>query len=92
MPDTGVWTRKDLLGLEELSREEIEHILDTANGFKEISTRSIKKALTDQIRLLFPHCRLVAAQQDDLQTVVAHGHGVGIGGQPVGPADNLFHP
>ncbi|MCA8911764.1 MAG: aspartate carbamoyltransferase catalytic subunit [Planctomycetes bacterium] len=44
MPDTGVWTRKDLLGLEELSREEIEHILDTANGFKEISTRSIKKA------------------------------------------------
>jgi aspartate carbamoyltransferase catalytic subunit len=38
------WKRKDLLGLEELSREEILHILDTANGFKEISTRSIKKA------------------------------------------------
>lgn len=44
MPDTHAWTRKDLLGLEELSRTEIEHILDTANGFKEISTRSIKKA------------------------------------------------
>lgn len=38
------WTRKDLLGLEELSREEIVHILDTAEGFTEISTRSIKKA------------------------------------------------
>ena len=39
-----IWVRKDLLGLEELSREELLHILDTANGFKEISTRSIKKA------------------------------------------------
>ena len=38
------WKRKDLLGLEELSREELIHILDTANGFKEISTRSIKTA------------------------------------------------
>lgn len=38
------WKRKDLLGLEELSREEILHVLDTASGFKEISTRSIKKA------------------------------------------------
>jgi aspartate carbamoyltransferase catalytic subunit len=39
-----VWTRRHLLGLEELSAEEIVHILDTASGFKEISTRSIKKA------------------------------------------------
>ena len=38
------WTRKHLLGLEDLSAEEIRHILDTARGFKEISTRSIKKA------------------------------------------------
>lgn len=46
MPETAAraWTRKDLLGLEELSRAEIEHVLDTATGFKEISTRSIKKA------------------------------------------------
>ncbi|MBN2581456.1 MAG: aspartate carbamoyltransferase, partial [Planctomycetes bacterium] len=39
-----VWTRRHLLGLEDLSAEEIVHILDTAAGFKEISTRSIKKA------------------------------------------------
>jgi aspartate carbamoyltransferase catalytic subunit len=39
-----VWTRKDLLGLEELSRDEILHLLDMARGFQEISTRSIKKA------------------------------------------------
>ncbi len=39
-----LWKRKDLLGLEELSREEILHVLDTARGFSEISTRSIKKA------------------------------------------------
>jgi len=38
------WTRKHLLGLRELSAEEITYILDTAQGFEEISTRSIKKA------------------------------------------------
>jgi len=38
-----VWTRKDLLGLDELSPQEIVHILDTAESFKEVSTRSIKK-------------------------------------------------
>lgn len=37
------WTRKHLLGLEDLSREEIIHILDTADTFKDVSTRSIKK-------------------------------------------------
>ena len=37
------WTRKDLLGLEYLNKEEIELILDTAESFKEISTREIKK-------------------------------------------------
>ncbi|MEN6386211.1 MAG: aspartate carbamoyltransferase catalytic subunit [Phycisphaerales bacterium] len=38
------WTRKHLIGLRELSREEIEHILDTAQGFESFSKRSIKKA------------------------------------------------
>lgn len=38
------WTRKHLIGLRDLSREELEFILDTAEGFEEISTRSIKKA------------------------------------------------
>jgi len=38
-----VWTRKDLLGLDELSAEEIVHVLDTAESFREVSTRSIKK-------------------------------------------------
>ncbi len=38
--------RKDLLGLAELSREEIEAILATAAAFKEISTRPIKKVPT----------------------------------------------
>ena len=39
-----VWRRQHLLNLRELSREELVHILDTAEGFKEISRRSIKKA------------------------------------------------
>ncbi|MFA6187160.1 MAG: aspartate carbamoyltransferase catalytic subunit [Phycisphaerae bacterium] len=39
-----IWKHKDLIGLRELSREEIEHILDTAEGFEEVSTRSVKKA------------------------------------------------
>ena len=38
-----LWTKKDLLGLEYLSREEIEHILYTAQSFKEVTTRQIKK-------------------------------------------------
>ncbi len=37
------WIRKDLLGLEELSKEELELILSTAESFKEVSTREIKK-------------------------------------------------
>lgn len=37
------WIRKDLLGLEDLSKEELELILDTAGSFKEVSTRDIKK-------------------------------------------------
>lgn len=37
------WTRKDLLGLEELSKSEIETILLTAESFKEVTTREIKK-------------------------------------------------
>jgi aspartate carbamoyltransferase catalytic subunit len=38
-----VWHRKHLLTLEELTAEEIVHILDTAESFHEVSTRSIKK-------------------------------------------------
>src|SRR5437016_3788896 len=38
-----IWTRKHLIGLEELSAEEIRFVLDTAESFKEVSTRSIKK-------------------------------------------------
>jgi aspartate carbamoyltransferase catalytic subunit len=38
-----IWTKKDLLGLEYLSKEEIEHILYTASSFKEVTTRQIKK-------------------------------------------------
>ncbi|MDD5282237.1 MAG: aspartate carbamoyltransferase catalytic subunit [Candidatus Omnitrophica bacterium] len=38
-----LWTRKDLLGLEYLTPEEIGLILETAESFKEVSTREIKK-------------------------------------------------
>lgn len=37
------WTRKDLLGLKELSKEEIELVLETASSLSEISDRSVKK-------------------------------------------------
>ncbi len=37
------WTRRHLLGLEDLSREELLHIFRTAETFQGISTRSIKK-------------------------------------------------
>ncbi len=41
-----VWTKKDLLGLEYLTAEEIELILDTTRSFKEVSTRKVKKVPT----------------------------------------------
>ncbi|MFZ4683745.1 MAG: aspartate carbamoyltransferase catalytic subunit [Terrimicrobiaceae bacterium] len=37
------WTRKDLLGLDELSPGEIRHILETARAFKGVGERSLKK-------------------------------------------------
>lgn len=40
------WQRKHLLGLRELTVEEIVHIMDTAKGFEQFSTRSVKKAPT----------------------------------------------
>src|SRR5437868_14314432 len=43
MQSTITWTRKHLLGLEELSAEEIRFALDTADSFKEVSNRSVKK-------------------------------------------------
>ncbi len=37
------WTRKDLVGIEELSPEEIVFLLDTAKAFKEVGERPVKK-------------------------------------------------
>ncbi len=37
------WTRKDLLGIQELSVAEINFILDTATAFKQVGQRTIKK-------------------------------------------------
>jgi aspartate carbamoyltransferase catalytic subunit len=40
------WQRKDLLGIAELSRQEIELVLDTAESFAEVAARPIKKVPT----------------------------------------------
>jgi aspartate carbamoyltransferase catalytic subunit len=40
------WDKKDLLGIKELSKEEILLILDTAESFKDISKREVKKVPT----------------------------------------------
>ncbi len=37
------WARKDLIGLEGLSADELQLIFETADGFCEVSTRSVKK-------------------------------------------------
>lgn len=37
------WNRKDLIGLRDLKKEEIELILDTAASFSEVSQRTVKK-------------------------------------------------
>ncbi len=45
MPNTHSyrWTHKHLLSLEELSVDDIKSVMDTADSFKEVSTRSVKK-------------------------------------------------
>ncbi len=43
MSEPTLWKRKHLLGLESLSADEIQFVLDTARSFKEVSTRSVKK-------------------------------------------------
>lgn len=45
-PRARAWTRKDLLGIADLSREEIEMILDSAESFVEVAERPIKKVPT----------------------------------------------
>ncbi len=40
------FSHRHILGIDELSREDISHILDTADSFKEISARPIKKVPT----------------------------------------------
>jgi aspartate carbamoyltransferase catalytic subunit len=47
------WARRHLLGLEELSSDEILAVLDTAESFAEISTRSRKKVPALQGRIVF---------------------------------------
>src|SRR5216117_804237 len=37
------WTRKEHLGMRELSADEINFVLETANEFKQVGTREIKK-------------------------------------------------
>jgi aspartate carbamoyltransferase catalytic subunit len=44
--DASAWTRKDLLGIADLSKDEIELILDTADSFAEVARRPIKKVPT----------------------------------------------
>ena len=41
-----IWTKKDLLGLEYSTKEEIELILDNAKSFKEVLTRPLRKVPT----------------------------------------------
>jgi aspartate carbamoyltransferase catalytic subunit len=52
-PRAARWTRKHLLGLEDLSPEEILAILDTAESFSEISRRDRKKVPALQGRIVF---------------------------------------
>jgi aspartate carbamoyltransferase catalytic subunit len=53
-PVTTTWTRKDLVGIEDLTREEIETVLDTAPQFLAVSQRAsgIKKVPLLQGRLV----------------------------------------
>ena len=53
---------RDILGIEDLSREDIETILETAERMQEIGTREVKKVPTLRgrtlINLFFEHCKI----------------------------------
>jgi aspartate carbamoyltransferase catalytic subunit len=42
-PPATAWTRKDLIGIRDLSAEEVTVVLDTAAAFKQVGAREIKK-------------------------------------------------
>ncbi|HMO53185.1 MAG TPA: hypothetical protein PJ994_01655 [Tepidiformaceae bacterium] len=44
--ESTVWTRKDLLDTDTLSHDEIELILDTAEGMREVRSRPVAKVAT----------------------------------------------
>src|SRR6185436_3240101 len=46
MSAAGAWNRKHLLGIADLSAAEIELVLDTAESFREVAERPIKKVPT----------------------------------------------
>lgn len=48
-----IWTKKHLLGIEDLSKEEILTILDTSAGFKEVIKRPIPKVPTLRGKTIF---------------------------------------
>jgi hypothetical protein len=76
-PSTAL-SSKDLLGIEELSKEEIEMILETAEGFKEVVTRTIKKV---------PTLRGKHGRESVLRGLHAHAHLVRTGRAPTRSAD-----
>src|SRR5260221_3214279 len=97
---------KDLLGIEPLSPDEISRILDTAEGFKEVSERPVKKvpALRGQLVInLFmePSTRTrvsfeIAEKRLSADTLnfAASGSAVGKGEKLIDTAQNLvgMHP
>ncbi|MBR4742282.1 MAG: aspartate carbamoyltransferase, partial [Desulfovibrio sp.] len=47
-----LWQHKDLLGTEQLSREDVVHLLDLAESFSEINQRPVRKVPTLQGRTI----------------------------------------
>jgi hypothetical protein len=66
------WTRKDLLGLRELSAEEINFVLETADAFKQVGTREVKES---------PGLAGKDADQSFYRAEHAHAHFLRAGGQ-----------
>jgi aspartate carbamoyltransferase catalytic subunit len=75
-----IFTRKDLLGTRELSPEEITHVLDTAESFREISRREIKK---------FRPCA-GAPLSIFLRAFDAHAHFFEIAAKRLSPTPSMF--
>ena len=64
--ETFHWPHKDLLDVDQLTQEELFHLLDTAANLHEINSRPVKKVLSSKGKSVVPLLRRTEHPHQDL--------------------------